>query len=339
MTVSVCMTVYNIESYMRRSIESVLAQTYRDLEIIMVDDGSTDSSGDICDEYASKDDRIRVIHKRNGGIPSARNACLDAVTGDYICWIDGDDEMEPDMIESMIKALRDADADMCVCRYRQVFDDHVIDGSTGEKYVYEGRRLMEQFLKEDERFLIQNAVWNKLYKKELTKGLRFPDMWYEDMVYTFYLIDRSAKSVYLDTAYYNYTRDRSDSQTNAGINPHTYTDLIPNLFDRSRYLEEQGCHDLALISDYLLYKRLLVYYTAVSRSNDPDRDEHRKILDGYIKSGAGRFEEIYSCPIAKLNEYRKLKIYLRSTRLYLVTMWINDRYIIPIKEKRAAKRK
>lgn len=337
--VSVCMTIYNIESYMRRSIESVLNQTYRNLEIIMVDDGSTDASGSICDEYAANDARIKVIHKANGGIPSTRNACLDAATGDYICWIDGDDAMEPEMIESMLSALLENDADMCACRYRQVFEDHTIDGSTGNTYVYEGRELMEQFLKEDERFLIQNAVWNKLYKRELTEGLRFPEMWYEDMVYTFYLIDRSKRSVYLDTAYYNYTRDRGDSQTNAGINPRTYTDLIPNLYDRSRYLNEQGRRDLALISDYLLYKRLLVYYTKVSRSLDPDKKAHLKDLDELIRGGIGSFDEIYACPIAKRNEYRKLKIYLFSVRLYLITMWLNDKYIIPVKEKRAAKRK
>ncbi len=338
MTVSVCMTVYNIESYMRRSIESVLAQTYHDLEIIMVDDGSTDSSGAICDEYASSDSRIRVIHKENGGIPSARNACLDAVTGDYICWIDGDDAMEPDMIEEMLKALVKSDADMCVCRYRQVFADHTIDGSTGQTYVYEGRELMEQFLKEDERFLIQNAVWNKMYKTGLTQGLRFPEMWYEDMVYTFFLLDRSRRSVYLDKAYYDYTRDREDSQTNAGINPHTYTDLIPALYERSEHLEKKGRHDLALISDYMLYKRLLIYYKTVSGSNDPDKKEHLRFLEDHIRKGTGYFEEIYGIPYANPNEYSKMKIFLRSPVLYLLTMKINDTFIIPVKVKRAKRK-
>lgn len=338
MTVSVCMTVYNIESYMRRSIESVLAQTYRDLEIIMVDDGSTDSSGAICDEYAAHDDRIRVIHKENGGIPSARNACLDAVTGDYICWIDGDDAMEPGMIEDMLKALQESGADISVCRYRQVFEDHVIDGSTGQTYVYEGRELMEQFLREDERFLIQNAVWNKLYKAELTEELRFPEMWYEDMVYTFYLLDRSKRSVYLDRAYYDYTRDRGDSQTNAGINPHTYSDLIPALYDRSKHLEEQGRHDLALISDYMLYKRLLIYYSAVSRSSDPDKKEHLRRLKELIRGGSDRFEEIYGIEGANPNEYSKMKIFLRSPGLYILTMRINDTFIIPVKVKRAKRK-
>ena len=339
MTVSVCMTVYNIESYMRRSIESVLAQTYHDLEIIMVDDGSTDHSGAICDEYAARDERIRVIHKANGGIPSARNACLDAATGEYICWIDGDDAMEPDMIEAMLGAVTEADADMCVCRYRQVFEDHIIDGGTGDTYVYTGRELMDQFLREDERFLIQNAVWNKLYRRELTENLRFREMWYEDMVYTFYLIDRSKRSVYLDTPYYNYTRDRGDSQTNAGINPRTYTDLIPALKERSAYLVEQGRTDLSLISDYMLYKRLLLYYTATYRSEDHDKKEHLRILDDLIRNGSERFGEIYSCPIANPNEYSKMKIYMKSKMLYIITMRINDSFIIPVKVKLAAKRK
>ena len=337
--VSVCMTVYNIETYLRKSIESVLGQTYINLEIIIVDDGSTDSSGSICDEYAARDARVKVIHKPNGGIYTARNACLEAVTGSYICWLDGDDSMDPDMIESMLAAAREHDADMCVCRYRRVYSDHTVDDATGAAYLYEGRELMEQFLREDDRFLIQNAVWNKLYKAELSEGLTFPKMWYEDMVYTFYLIDRSRISIYLDRSYYDYVSDRASSATNAGINPHTYTDLIPNLLDRSRYLESIGRHDLALISDYLLYKRLLIYYTAVSRSSDPDKKEHLRILDDHIKNGSGRFEEIYTCPVANLNEYRKMKIYLRSARLYLLIMSINDRFIIPVKVKIAAKGK
>ncbi|MBO4900240.1 MAG: glycosyltransferase family 2 protein [Lachnospiraceae bacterium] len=335
-TVSVCITAYNIESYIRKGIESVLAQTYKNLEIIIVDDGSTDSSSVIIDEYAAEDDRIKAIHKENGGIFTARNACLDAVTGSYICWLDGDDSMDPEMIESMLAALKSTGSDMCVCRYRQVFADHVKDASTDSAYVYEGRQLLEQFLKEDERFLIQNAVWNKLYKAELSDGLRFPAMWYEDMVYTFYLLDRSKKSVYLDRAYYDYICDRASSQTNAGINPHTYTDLIPNLFDRSEYLESIGRHDLALISDYLLYKRLLIYYTKVSRSDDPDKQEHLRILDEHIRGGEDRFEEIFTCPIANPNEYRKMKIYLRSPAGYLRTMQINDRFIVPLKVKMAA---
>ena len=334
--ISVCMTVYNIESYLRKGIESVLAQDYENLEIIIVDDGSTDSSSRIIDEYAARDSRIKAIHKENGGIHTARNACLDAVTGSYICWLDGDDSMDPDMIGSMYAALKSTGSDMCICRYRQVFEDHVSDGSTDAAYVYEGRELLEQFLKEDDRFLIQNAVWNKLYKTELTDGLRFPAMWYEDMVYTFYLVDRSKRSVYLDRAYYNYVCDRSSSQTNAGINPHTFTDLIPNLFDRSVYLEREGRHDLALISDYLLYKRLLIYYTKVSRSDDPDKQEHLRILDEHIRGGADRFEEVFNCPIANPNEYRKMKIYLRSPARFLRTMRINDRFVIPVKVKVAA---
>ena len=99
--VSVIVAVYNIEEYLPRCVDSILAQTYRNLEIILVDDGSKDQSGSICDSYAEKDRRIKVIHKKNGGLSDARNAGMDAATGEYIGFVDGDDWIEPDMYRAM----------------------------------------------------------------------------------------------------------------------------------------------------------------------------------------------------------------------------------------------
>ncbi|MCR5595930.1 MAG: glycosyltransferase [Lachnospiraceae bacterium] len=333
-TVSVCIPVYNVENYIRACLDSVITQTYARLQIIIVDDGSTDSTGKICDDYAGKDVRINVIHKKNGGIYTARNACLDAVKGDYISWVDGDDTMRPDMIETMLSALIKEDADISICRYRHVYDDYILDDSTSDAYVFSGMELMEQFLKEDEKIVIQNAVWNKLYKTELGEDLRFPAVWYEDMVYTLHLLGRSSKSVYLDRAYYDYKCDRAGSASNYGINSHTYTDLIPNFYDRSAYLEAAGRHDLALISDYMLYKRFLIFVTKVYRSNDPDKKEHLRILDDHIRKNAPKFKEVYSCSIANPNEYRKMKIYLKSPAAYHVAMKLNDDIIIPAKQRR-----
>lgn len=337
--VSVCIPVYNVEDYLCTCLDSVLAQSYKNLDIVLVDDGSTDRTGTICDDYASRDNRINVIHKTNGGIFSSRNECLKNVSGEYICWIDGDDTMEPSMIESMLSALKAEDADMCVCRYALVYDDYSERGDTGTVYVYDGMELMEEFLLEERRIPIQNAVWNKLYKKSLAEGITFPALWYEDMVYTLQLIGRSARSVYLDTSYYNYKCDRAASVSNTGINPHTYTDLIPNFLDRSAYLESAGRHDLALISDYMIYKRILSYVNLVYKSDDPDKKEHLKILDGHIRAAAERFDEIYAVPYANPNEYRKMKLYLKSKALYHAFMKINEGFFIPLKVKIAQRKK
>ena len=118
--VSVIVAVYNIEEYLPRCIDSILAQTYRNLEIILVDDGSTDSSGGICDDYAQKDRRIKVIHKKNGGLSDARNAGLDKVSGDYIGFVDGDDWIDEDMYRAMYEACEKEKAQIAACRYKQI---------------------------------------------------------------------------------------------------------------------------------------------------------------------------------------------------------------------------
>lgn len=131
--ISIIVPVYNIEKYIVRCIESILNQTYSNLEIILVDDGSTDSSGGICDEYAKKDDRIVVIHKVNGGLSDARNAGLKVVTGDYIGYVDGDDWIDSTMYEDMLSVMEAKDIKLSICRYKKVFTGETIDNSSHQR--------------------------------------------------------------------------------------------------------------------------------------------------------------------------------------------------------------
>ena len=119
--VSVIIPVYNVEKYLKECIQSVLRQTYKNLEIILVDDGSKDNSGNICDEYAKRDERIKVIHKKNGGLSDARNAGIDICTGEYIAFLDSDDFIEEDMYEFLVKNLEKAKADISICQVYYVY--------------------------------------------------------------------------------------------------------------------------------------------------------------------------------------------------------------------------
>lgn len=329
--ISVCVAVYNSEDYLPRCIDSILDQTYENLQIILVDDGSTDSCGKICDEYAAKDPRIEVIHKTNGGLYTSRNSGIEAAKGEYICFLDGDDYIDPCMYENMLSALRDLDCDLAVCRYKQVFEDGIKDGSTGKTIIFDSSEILEQFLKEDEHILIQNSAWNKLYKRSLISSLRFPARWYEDMLYTPQLLNLTSRSVYLDTAWHNYICDRSSSIMNKGVNKRIFTDLIPNFYDRSAFLESIGRHDLALISDYFLYKKLLLYVTDVYRSSEKEKKDYLSFLDEKLRDGKDRYAEIFGIDIANPNEYKKMKIYLKSPLLYHITMRLNDSLVIPLK--------
>ena len=179
--VSVIIPVYKVEKFLRQCIQSVLAQTHSALEIILIDDGSPDSCGEICEEYAALDSRIRVIHKKNGGLSSARNAGLEVASGEYITFIDSDDFVAENYIETLLKWCIDSGVDIACGGFAEYH--------TGEKIAtYEAERdpeilTAEKFL---EAMLYQhtgdNSVWGKLYRKSVFDGLRFTQgILYEDL--------------------------------------------------------------------------------------------------------------------------------------------------------------
>ena len=206
---SVIVTAYNIGGYIERGVKSVCAQTYRNLEIIVVDDGSTDDTGALCEKLALEDSRIRVLHKENGGPSEARNAGIAIAAGSYIGFVDGDDWTDPDMYERMLGAMREQAADIGICRYRQVHRTYTVDESRDRVVVFRGQETLQQYVQETREYAIQNAAWNKLYKREILTGIDFPTgRWYEDIMFTTRVLGRSECCVYLDMACYNYIIDR-----------------------------------------------------------------------------------------------------------------------------------
>ena len=336
--ISVIVTVYNIREYLPKAVDSILSSTYHNLEVLLIDDGSTDGSERICDEYAKKDGRVWVVHQRNGGAYSARNTGLLEAKGDYLTFVDGDDWIEPQMYETLLAAMMEQDADLAVCRYRKIYENRRVDLSTPMAAVFEGQELLAKYLEEDEAWLIQTAVWNKLWKRSLSDGLRFPKSLYEDMYFTIRLLAKSKRSVYLDWAMYNYVCSRATSTTNIGLNEKTFNDLIPNFYERSAFLREIGREDLALLQDYFLYKRLLLFYTAVCRSQDPKKKEHKAFLQQKIEAGKDCYAAVYGIPQASSQEYRKMKLFLKSPILYRAAMRLNDSFLIPIKVAMANRR-
>lgn len=170
--ISVIVPIFKVEKYLPECIESLLAQSYNNLELILVDDGSPDNCPAICDNYAKQDKRIKVIHKKNGGLSDARNAGIDIATGDYICFVDSDDYVARDYIKKLYDAICSNDADMAVCGYEYVFDD-------GSKETDE--KPEAELLTEDEywskvytsMFTTFVVAWNKLCKAEIFKTLRY----------------------------------------------------------------------------------------------------------------------------------------------------------------------
>ena len=336
--ISVIVPAYNIADYIERGVNSVRNQTYRNLEIIVVDDGSTDNTGALCDRIASEDRRVQVIHKENGGLAEARNVGIARAKGSYIGFVDGDDWIDPDMYGEMLGALKEQCADLAVCRYRQVYRNHTDDRSVDRIILFEGQEALQYYVQETEEYAIQNAAWNKLYKKELIANLGFPvGKWYEDILFATTALSRVNRCVYLDTAYYNYIIDREGSIMNMRISSRIFTDLIPAYQEKTRLLQSIGRQDLADIHDYFFYKRLLLFYNLFYKESFPERQKFLSDITAIIHESAGgdskHYEDVYHCHIANPNEKRKMDLFLKSPWLYRNVMKINEAVILPIKMK------
>lgn len=201
---SIIVPAYNIEPYIGRCLDSILAQTYEKIEVIVVDDGSSDKTGEILDIYSMKDHRIKVIHKENGGVSSARNVGLDNATGDYIGFVDGDDIVEEDMYETLINLMEKEEADIAHCGYQMVFPNRVDHYyNTKKKKIQNNEEGLKDLLSGE---MIEPSLNNKLYKKQLFDGIRLDEKLKinEDLKINYQLFQKANKSIYYDVAKYLY---------------------------------------------------------------------------------------------------------------------------------------
>lgn len=190
-TFSIIVPVYNVELYLRRCIESVLTQSYHDFELILVDDGSKDNSGAICDEYAKKDNRVRVFHKENGGVSSARNVGLNEAEGEWICFVDSDDYLLPTALLNIQKTLNKVDAVLYLFDYQQ--NDTPCRLPFGEKI------SKEEYIKAILTYKLQTSPWAKIYRRSLLNGIQFnKDLVIgEDLLFNFEYIMQLSNKEYI----------------------------------------------------------------------------------------------------------------------------------------------
>lgn len=206
--ISVIVPVYKVEQYLKKCVDSILAQTFQDIEIILVDDGSPDSSGKICDDYAKADSRVRVIHKENGGLSSARNAGIDAARGKYLGFIDSDDYIAPDMYELLHTNLVKEHADLSICGIYHVYEGKEPEKKQEQYFVFDRNKAMEFIFHGN---VISDHAVNKLYKREIFDNIRYPYGKYHEDSYTIVSILDSCKKIVIDTKqkYYYYHREGS----------------------------------------------------------------------------------------------------------------------------------
>lgn len=212
--ISIIVPVYNVEQYLSRCVNSILSQYYKHIELILVDDGSIDNSGAVCDEYAAKDSRVKVIHKENGGQSSARNVGLDIARGEYIGFVDSDDWIVPDMYSFLYKLITENDADIANIKCIKAYSDRVNIGDVDDSYqIYENEACLENLLREGTvGVLATYGVYRGLYKKELFNGIRFQKgRINEDIVYSYQLYDRAKKVVVSNKVAYFYFQSKNST--------------------------------------------------------------------------------------------------------------------------------
>lgn len=314
--ISVIVPVYNVQKYLDGCMETILNQTWRNLEIILVDDGSTDESGAMCDTYAAQDARVRVLHKNNGGLSSARNLGIDTAAGDYIMLIDSDDTVDTHMAERLMGLIDRYDADIAACELMLVYSD----GSTFQKplkddYVCTGREAVAHSMKSQD---IYAYAVNKLYRKEVWRDFRFESgRYYEDTEVIPFVLYAAAKVAVCSDPMYHYYQ-RANSITNASFHK-KQMDIIWAYERQMEYFGER-CPELIDAINYRLdWARFDVLDKMIVADYPRTEPEYRDAVR-WIRKHAMR---ILKCPY--LRKTRKIcailicisdRLYARAVKLY-----------------------
>lgn len=275
--ISVIIPVYNVEDYLPRCVDSVLAQTYTNLEIFLVDDGSPDNCGKICDEYAARDQRIKVIHKKNGGLSDARNAALDVCSGEYISFVDSDDYVSEDFIESLYHAIKSHHTRLAICGIMK-FDEqgHIVADYTPSRQeeTASGTKMMET--------VWRPSACNKLYDRSLFHGLRYPfGKLYEDLfIYHEILAQLDRVVLTGKNSYFYFTRQNSIINKKYDIRN---TDLVEGLDLRIKGLRKMQYDDLADRQLSFLFNATVEAFCRI-----PDPDDKTKARLREVKSFCDR---------------------------------------------------
>lgn len=280
--VSVIVPIYKVEKYIHRCINSIINQTYENLEIILVDDGSPDNCGKIIDDYASKDSRIITIHQANGGQSKARNEAMKIATGDYYCFVDSDDYLNLNMIEKLVSLLLDNNTDISMINFCNFSGEEVSAGdlnATDSKEVlmsgYDCIRNMHEV--HDEMYVV---MWGKIFKKTLFEDITFPEgRICEDLAVLYRIFDKAESVVYSSEILYYYFRNNTNSST-FKINDKFYTDVFLALEEEIEYMKVNHPE----LVDFP--RKTYLYWTF---------DYYRLLFKADVKSNATHLTELHNC--------------------------------------------
>lgn len=274
--ISIIVPVYNVEKYLEKCVDSLVNQSYSNLEIILVDDGATDSSGNMCDELAIKDDRIKVIHKVNGGLSDARNAGLEVATGDYIAFLDSDDYVHKDLYKDVHSLMVENQCDLGICNYEYVDEE-------GKNFYPISDTLKDEVLTKDEALdkLMEKhnfyyvTAWNKLYKKEVLKDIRFPKGKVHEDEFVAHHVLASINKVVTTSKVYIYYVQRQGSIMNTKFSVKRLHNAWA-FYDRYRFFMEMGKKENALYALRQSYSVVMACIEGLDLKEEPEKEDSNK---------------------------------------------------------------
>lgn len=316
--ISVIIPVYKAELYIEACVSSILAQTYSDFELILVDDGSPDRSGLICDELAKTDPRIQVIHKENGGAATARNAGLDSATGDYIAFVDGDDLIHPQYLEYLLHLLQAHNADVAMCHYDFFSDEDSISSAplTENVTILHGPELLASF-HEHYRRVSLISLCMKLYKKEIFAGLRIPEGTIEEDSKSLpHILERANTIVRCKAELYHW-RITPGSVTRSGFTAKSFAYIDVSHY-QAEFLAQRGIPGADRFQKEFLQRMLMYYYKTIDEAPElmpalkPYLKLYRRLFPRYIRANGlcSREKVAYAlflvCPAAARGLYESV---------------------------------
>lgn len=298
--ISVIIPVYNVENYIRYCLDSVIKQTYKNLEIIIVDDGTKDSSGKIADEYASKDSRIKVIHKENEGVSKARNVALDIAKGKYIAFLDSDDVISLNFYQYLYNLIKQDDYDIAECEFLRILSseissvEKILENENKDKNVKikietSQNTLYDFYGRYEKPYINKVVVWNKLYKRKIFDNIRYPEgQLFEDEAIMFKILSKINKMISSSKKMYGYIQSNNSAMRKETVNQKQIEDNLRAYESAVNFFKDDVFIQSKCMRRYL--ENCLELYMKIERGNDDNLKQ-------------SKYEFIYKAFKEKYKEY------------------------------------
>lgn len=307
--VSIVVPIYNVEDYLEKCIESILNQTYKNIEVLLINDGSPDNCERICKKYEKKDKRIKYFKQKNAGLSAARNTGIELSTGKYIMFVDSDDYINYNIVEKLYGIIIDNNASIAMCNYKKVYDKDTCDMSkkeNGKIVLYRGNKKYSNLF--NKLKTVTTIACAKIYDKNLFNDIKYPLGKLHEDEYTMYkLLNLSKKIVYADCKYYYYYQRPNSISKSYNIKR---IDILDALKEKMNFFYKKGLKKYYYLAVYDYFYQLLYQKEMISRNYKDQEESLKKIDNEIVKYKNKVFINIY------INPLKKLKLILILLNIY-----------------------